>query len=98
MYSCNEAQIKLFKFLKKLKVETRFHWQAGWIIYIWFDTVKKTSLDTFCRLAEQDDFTLSRTPQKHKPYPSQLELKALKDLMSDETIIIKSADKGGAME
>uniref|UniRef100_A0A673WHK7 Reverse transcriptase domain-containing protein n=1 Tax=Salmo trutta TaxID=8032 RepID=A0A673WHK7_SALTR len=58
---------------------------------------RNASIETFCRIVENDVTDLLKDKQKHKSYDnlSRDERMALKDLMSDPSIIIKKCDKGG---
>lgn len=60
---------------------------------------RNASIETFCRLVDQDATELLKTKHKFNIHSnlSSEEKKALKDLQTDKSIIIKPADKGGAI-
>lgn len=57
------------------------------------------SIDTFCRLVEKEALDLCMQNDVNTVYPNllQSEKKALMELMNNETIVIRNADKGGAV-
>lgn len=60
---------------------------------------RNASLDTYCRLVEQDVFSTLRKKRQYKVYNnmSKLERDALKELNNDKTVVVRPADKGGAI-
>lgn len=60
--------------------------------------VNNPSVTTVCRLVEQDVFSLFKTNKNHcLSNLSQKERQALDVLSKDQSIVIRSADKGGAV-
>ena len=60
---------------------------------------RNASLDTYCRLVEKDVQDVLKRKHEYKTHNNMniTERKALKDLQNDATIVIKPADKGGAI-
>lgn len=61
--------------------------------------INNSSVDTFCRLVETDVMDICAQSEKKSFIPNLLESerKALRELMQNEDIVIRQADKGGAV-
>lgn len=61
--------------------------------------VNNASIDTFCRLVEKEALDLCAQSDANNVYPNLLESekKALIELMNNDNLVIRNADKGGAV-
>lgn len=88
-------QIKLRHFFSK--VETRPNLAPFRPKSTFCPTSLNASINTFCRIVENDIMQLTEKRQVTSPNLSKEERTALTELMNDKSIVIKPADKGGGI-